>query len=141
LLKRSKIVEWMGNTFSSTFERDYAQQLEELGLEWDYEKFGVRWLPKPRVYTPDFRLMKLDGEFMFIETKGYFDGEDRSKMAAIKKQYPDMDIRLVFMLPNKKLSKAASAKTYAQWAEQHGFKWSSFCIPTEWRDLCDKKMV
>jgi predicted nuclease of restriction endonuclease-like RecB superfamily len=128
--------EWRGTTFASGFERDFAKQLTKWGLSWEYEKDSFYWFPNPRVYNPDFKITKDDGSVYYIETKGFFDPNSRAKMACIKKQFPDVDIRMVFMDPNKKVTKSKTGKTYGQWAEKAGYDWSSFCIPTEWRNGC-----
>lgn len=75
---------------------------------------------------------------MYIETKGFFDYEARYKMATVRKQYPDMDIRMVFQEPGKKLSRAKSSIQYSTWAENNGYKWSSPCFPNCWRLECAK---
>ena len=55
-------------------------------------------------------------------------------MLAVKKQHPDLDIRLVFQAPHNTLTKK-SKTTYAQWAEKNGFLWAIYNdIPIEWFD-------
>ena len=125
---------WNGIAFASKFERDFAQQLDKLGMKWEYESDTFYWFPTPRLYKPDFKIFKEDGSHYYIETKGFFDPESRAKMAAIKKQFPEEDIRMTFMDPNKKISKAASGKTYCEWCDKHGYPWSSFCLPQDWRN-------
>lgn len=44
-------------------------------------------------------------------------------MIAVKRQHPELDIRIVFYGPNKK---------YARWAEKNGFKYAFENIPKEW---------
>lgn len=78
-------------------------------------------------YTPDFVLPN----GVFIEFKGYFWPEDRTKHLTIKKQHPTLDIRFVFDSPFNKLNKA-SKTTYAMWADKHGFKWAMKTIPDDW---------
>ena len=86
------------------------------------------------MYKPDFKVIKPDGTAIYIETKGYFDVDSRVKMSCIKEQFPEEDIRMVFMDPNKRISKAPTSKTYGEWCDRAGYKWSSFCLPKEWRD-------
>lgn len=69
---------------------------------------------------------------MYIEYKGNFTGPDRTKMLLVKKQHPDLDIRLVFGRATNKLNRA-SKTTYAMWADKYGFPWSEKVIPEEWR--------
>lgn len=132
---------WRGTTFASNFEKDFAKYLTKLGIEWEYEADSFKWFPNPRVYHPDFKITKPDGTCFYIETKGYFDGSSRAKMAAIKKQFPELDVRMVFMDPRKKVSTSAKTPTtYAEWADKHGFMWSSFTLPKEWRREANAKL-
>jgi hypothetical protein len=71
---------------------------------------------------------------IIIECKGFLDQQDRRKLKAVKDQHPELDIRLVFQKASRKLTKAKSSSTYAQWAEKYGFKWSEDVIPLEWYD-------
>ena len=113
----------------------YRSKLEErLGrwLELNDHPFEYETLKLPykveSVYTPDFILPN----GVIIETKGWFKPEDRRKMLAVKRDHPDLDIRLVFQQPLNTLTKD-SKTTYAAWAEKHGFPWSDVHhIPPEW---------
>jgi len=120
--------------FRSGFEDNVSQFLKENNIEHEYETEQISYV-KPETkhkYTPDFVLTKKDGSKMYIETKGRFVTEDRKKLQLIKKQYPDLDIRLLFQNANAKLRKG-SPTTYAMWAEKNGFKYSSgTVVPEEW---------
>ena len=52
-------------------------------------------------------------------------------MALIKQQYPDLDIRFVFLNAQNKIYRG-SKTTYAMWATKHGFRWAEKAIPEEW---------
>jgi len=84
-----------------------------------------------------------------VELKGEFDLDDRAKMKAVKEQYPDLDIRIVFQQNNflHKMSKTSKKKrldkvskggkirkreSYKDWAEKHGYKCAIGNIPMEW---------
>lgn len=83
----------------------------------------------PARYIPDLRL---PGD-IFVECKGYFDGRARAKMLRVKKQNPNLDIRMLFQRANNRISKSPNSLTYWQWAEKHNFPWSEGeCIPEEW---------
>lgn len=73
-------------------------------------------------YIPDFIITTPLG-VIYLETKGYFRPEAKRKMVAVKKQHPELDIRIVFYSNKKK---------DITWAERHGFKWSVGDIPKEW---------
>lgn len=76
-------------------------------------------------YTCDFVITKSDGGLMFIESKGYFKPKDRTKHVALKKQYPDIDLRILFSSNGKVSSKTS----YAQWAEKQGIGY--YCLSTK----------
>ena len=130
---KSKSADYKGITFASMFERDFAQQLDKIGMKWEYETDTFYWFPNPKIYKPDFKIIRDDGSYYYIETKGFFDPDSRVKMAAIKKQFPEEDIRIVFDNPDKKLSKLENARTYREWADRYSYPCSSFCIPMDWR--------
>ncbi len=82
-------------------------------------------------YIPDFVLPN----GVIVETKGYFESKDRTKMLAVRKQNPGYDIRFLFQNCNVRLTKSPNSKTYADWADQHGFIWAhGTSIPKEWYD-------
>ena len=105
-----------------------ARSLANKKVPYEYESVKLTYVPKPRTYTPDFYLPE---QKMFIEVKGYFDKGDRVKMQLIKEQYPDHDIRIVFLNAKNKIYKG-SKTTYGAWADRHGFKWAEGSIPEEW---------
>ncbi len=87
-------------------------------------------------YTCDFRVVRKDGTVMFVETKGYFKSADRTKHEALKKQFPDIDLRIVFS-SNGWWSKAKRTR-YSDWAEKMGItyhiskKSDGYIIPKGW---------
>ena len=94
-----------------------------------YEKYTITYT-KPETnhsYTPDFVL----SNGIVIEAKGLFEREDRQKHLLIKEQYPNLDLRFVFQNPKLKLYKG-SKTTYGDWADKHGFLWSTRIIPDSW---------
>ncbi len=69
---------------------------------------------------------------VYLETKGYWDPSDRRKVLAVKRDNPDIDLRMVFQSPYNKISKK-SKTTYAMWCEKHAIPWTSFHnIPLDW---------
>lgn len=85
-------------------------------------------------YTPDFVLPN----GIIIEAKGIWDGKDRTKHLAVREQWPDLDIRFVFMrnqplvTSRRKSPRKRPAKTYADWCEEHGFLYAIGQVPEEW---------
>ena len=113
--------------FRSGLEQDNAAYLRKNKVTFTYEEDRIKYITKPRTYTPDFVL----GNGVVIETKGRFMPSDRTKHLLIKEQHPELDIRFVFSNSRTRLSKR-SKTTYGQWCEKHGFQYSDKIIPLEW---------
>lgn len=119
----------MRNTrYRSQFEINLARALAERKVTFEYEQAKLEYIPKPRTYTPDFYLPEQD---IYIEAKGHLDKGDRVKMQLIKQQYPDLDIRFVFVRATNKIYKG-SKTSYADWANRYGFPWAEGSVPEEW---------
>ena len=119
--KRSQI-------FRSGLEEKVAGLLKDLQVSYEYEGTKIPYVIEHN-YTPDFYISKHD---IYLETKGYWDEEDRRKIRNVKKQHPELDIRMVFQSPYNTISKK-SKTTYAQYCEKLDIKWSSFAeIPLSW---------
>jgi hypothetical protein len=113
----------------SGLEERVAEQLDQLGVEYTYEKLKLKYI-KPaseHVYTPDFVLPN----GIIVETKGRFLAADRQKHILVKRHNPELDIRFVFSNSNAKISKA-SKTTYAMWCRKNGYKFADKTIPEEW---------
>ena len=113
--------------FRSGLEEQVAKLLEGLGVTYEYESCKVPYTIQHH-YHPDFILPN----HVYLETKGYWSPEDRRKIAAVKRDNPELDLRMVFQSPFNKISKK-SKTTYAMWCEKHAIPWTSFHnIPLEW---------
>lgn len=114
--------------YRSAFEKEIADQAKKDGIKIEYEPEDsvIEWVPKTKKYLPDFVLKN----GIVIEAKGRLTQQDRTKLLAVKEQYPEIDLRLVFMYDNK-LSRESPTR-YSEWAEKHGFKYAMKRIPKEW---------
>ncbi len=112
--------------YRSGLEEEIAKQLEASRIEYEYEKERITY-HRTCYYLPDFKLPN----GIFIEAKGRFTKEDRGMLLKVKKQHPDLDIRLVFSRSKARISKESST-TYAQWCERWGFPYADKQIPEEW---------
>jgi hypothetical protein len=142
--------------FRSGFEMEFAKELDDLGVDYEYEtpactfkyfrnitnggivdKSGcpmeydkdwriVQWCD----YTCDFMLIKADGRPLYIETKGRFLPKDRTKHRLLKKQYPDVDIRLLF----SENGKVSSKSRYLDWAAKYDIPAGLIVKPTKRRE-------
>ena len=115
--------------YRSGFEHKVSDQLKENKVKFGYENTVIDYI-KPETkhtYTIDFTLPN----GILVETKGRWVLEDRKKHLLIKKQKPELDIRMVFQSANTKIRKG-SKTTYADWCNRHGFLWAQGTIPMEW---------
>lgn len=113
--------------FRSGLEEGVAELLVALGVKYEYETKKVEYTIS-HVYTPDFVLPN----GVILECKGYWDSADRRKIKAVKKQNPDLDLRMVFQAPFNTISKK-SKTTYAQYCEKLDIPWTSYAnIPLKW---------
>ena len=115
--------------FRSGLEEKVAEQLDQLGIVYTYEKVKLKYIrpASEHVYTPDFVL----ANGIIMETKGRFLLADRMKHILVKRHNPELDIRFVFSNSNARISKA-SKTTYAMWCRKHGYKFADKTIPNEW---------
>ena len=114
--------------YRSLFEANFARDLHERKIDAAYEIDKITFIPKPKSYTPDFYIK--EGDF-YVETKGRFFSQDRTKHLLIKEQHPEIDIRFVFLNARNRLDKR-SRTTYAQWCEKNGFLYADKRMPGEW---------
>ena len=113
--------------YRSNLEKDIANLLEGLGVSFQYESEKLSYTIEHN-YTPDFVLPN----YVYLEAKGYWDAADRRKVLAVKRDNPDIDLRMVFQSPYNTISKR-SKTTYAKWCEKHDIPWTSYHdIPLEW---------
>ena len=113
--------------FRSKLEEKVACLLSELGVDYEYESTKVPYTIQHHYY-PAFILPNN----IYLETKGYWDSKDRRKVLAVKRDNPDLDLRMVFQAPYNTISKK-SKTTYAMWCEKHKIPWTSYHdIPLDW---------
>lgn len=103
------------------FERKIHASLKRAKLSFSYESRRIPYVLSGH-YIPDFIIDTPTGT-LYIETKGYFRPEAKRKLVAVKRQHPELDIRILFYSLNKK---------YVKWSEKYGFRWAVGKIPKEW---------
>ncbi len=122
--------------YRSGFEHKVSEQLSEAKIKFRYEDTVINYI-KPEThhkYTIDFTLPN----GILIETKGRWVIEDRKKHLLIKKQHPELDIRIVFQSARTKIRKG-SKTSYGDFCDKHGIQWAEKDIPTKW--LQEKKSL
>ena len=113
--------------FKSKLEERIATLFVTLGVQYEYESEKISYTIQHH-YCPDFVLPN----HVYLEAKGYWAPADRRKILAVKKDNPDMDLRMVFQAPYYKINKK-SKTTYAMWCEKHNIPWTSYHdIPLDW---------
>ena len=120
--------------YRSGFEHKVSDQLKENKIKFEYETTVIDYI-KPQTnhtYTIDFTLPN----GILVETKGRWVLEDRKKHLLIKKQHPELDIRMVFQSSKTKIRKG-SKTTYAMFCDKHDIPWAEKVIPESW--LKEKK--
>ena len=120
--------------YRSGFEHKVSDQLKENKIKFGYEDTVIDYI-KPQTnhtYTIDFTLPN----GILVETKGRWVIEDRKKHLLIKKQHPELDIRIVFMSGKTKIRKG-SKTTYGMFCDKHDIQWAEKTIPESW--LKEKK--
>ena len=128
VMAKNKRKEALANGYKSGFEYETAKMLEKKKIKFKYESEKVSFTvpAKSRTYTPDFFLPN----GIIIEAKGFFRITAQRILKAIKKQHPELDIRLVFYDCNKKVQ--GSNLTCKAWATKYNFKFADKAIPIEW---------
>ena len=128
-MKKKKLSQKKPLKYKSKYEETFGNNLTKQGLEFKYEKKSIEYVVKHK-YKLDF---DVEDGILLIETKGYFKAADRNKHLEIKKQYPNLDIRFLFMHDNR--IHKNSLTRYSDWCKKHGFKYAISplgIIPKEW---------
>jgi hypothetical protein len=115
--------------YRSGLEETLAETLTRLGVEFTYECHTLRYVvpEKPARYTPDFVLPN----GIVVETKGRWVTADRQKIALVRKQHPDIDLRIVFSNPRAKITKV-SKTSYADVCDKLGIQYAAKTVPAAW---------
>jgi Autographiviridae endonuclease I len=121
-----KLLNSLIRSFKNKFEGRLFGQLQRNQKKYEYDfSYETEQIPYTIEgnYIPDFPIKKKSGKKMYIEGKGYFRPESKRKMVAVKKQHPELDIRIVFY---------SARKRDIKWAEKNGFPYAIGRIPLEW---------
>lgn len=105
------------------FEERIFKELKKAKADFKYEPTKLPYVIAGH-YIPDFVIHTRNG-LLFVEAKGYLRPEHKRKMVAVKKQHPEIDLRILFYAPKKK---------DIRWAEKNGLRYAFSSIPKEWLD-------
>lgn len=133
---------YKGTDYRSKFELEVAKQLQDKGMEFEYEKESFEYFTKVpscecadcgskevyrrQWYTPDFFL----ANEVVIEVKGYFTAADRKKAQAMKEYHPEVNLKLLFR-SNNKIHKNSDTR-YGDWCDKNNIDWALKEVPQEW---------
>jgi len=118
--------------FRSLYERRIAAYLSSKGIKYGFETRQFKYFTPSRnnvicpncgvvrglverTYTPDFVL----ANGVFIEAKGRLLAKDRSKLRAVVKQHPTLDLRLLFQKDGV-ITESRDKIRYTEWAKSFG---------------------
>lgn len=105
------------------FEKKIARQLRRAKVKFKYEGIKIPYVLSGH-YIPDFVIHTPTG-YIYVETKGYLRPADKRKMVAVRRQHPEIDLRILFY---------ASRKEQIRWATKVGIKYAVGKIPKEWME-------
>lgn len=142
--------------YRSGFEDQVGEFLKSQGIVFEYESTNCKInyykpIPKGVLVDVDWTIQEFKGKVcqsceytvdfyipgrypIWIETKGYFKSEDRTKHKLIKQQHPGLDIRILFQRDNQ----ATPNLSYLEWCEKHDItaavinKKNKIYVPEEW---------
>jgi len=105
------------------FEKRIFNRLRRARARFKYEEEKIPYVLALH-YIPDFIITTKTGK-IYLECKGYLRPEDKRKLCAVKKQHPEIDLRILFYASNRK---------YIKWAERNGIRYAISVLPQEWLD-------
>lgn len=112
----------------SDLEFEIWKQIRRKRVEATYETEALPYIIE-RKYFPDFIIHSRELGKIYVEVKGYLRPEDRSKLRAVKRANPSIDLRLLFAKDNRI---PRSKMKYSDWAEKYGFQYAIGKVPEEW---------
>ena len=107
--------------FLKSRQRKYRYRIE-------YETERIPYVIE-KTYVPDFIVTLSSGHKIYIEYKGYLRKDDERKLLNVKRQHPDIDLRIIFQKDNKMPGRQLR---YSTWARKHEFDYAIGVIPEEW---------
>lgn len=104
-----------------------SKALKRQKVKFTYETERIPYI-LARHYVPDFIIQTKLGK-VYVECKGYLRPEDKSKLRAVKRQNPQIDLRILFYGGT-----TLRERNQIKWAERNGFRYAIETLPKEWAD-------
>lgn len=111
------------NKLRNKFEKRTYDQLKRAKIPFKYESERIPYI-LARHYIPDFILQTKLGK-VYVECKGYLRAEHKAKMAAVRRQHPELDIRILFY---------RGSASNIRWAQKNQIRFAVGTIPEEWME-------
>ena len=131
---KAKNIKYYGKEYRSNFEVDTVKQLHKhrssgtpFTIHYEVDKLSY---VKTGIYLPDFKIIKPDGTYLYIEVKGVLDVDTQVKMRAVKECNPDVTIAFLFQRDN--LIRKGGKMRYSGWCDKYGFDWAIKEVPERW---------
>ena len=127
---------YRGVTYKSMLEVEVAKQLHiahskiKPKFKFDYEHHPFEYVLEPRLYWPDFQIVRSDGSVLYIEVKGYLDRDSQRKMLAVKECHPNETF--VFLFSKNNPIRRGAKMRYSDWCKKHGFDFEIGGVPERW---------
>jgi hypothetical protein len=115
--------------YKSMYEYKISLYLDSIGVEYEYEKTkfeyyistrkgvcrdcGSNKIEESHIYTPDWFI---PSSGVYIESKGIWDGKGRKIQLAMKRDHPDIEIKMLF-LADKWLAQKTKKKKYSEYCK------------------------
>ena len=90
----NSLIKSFKNKFEGRLHASLLRRQPKFKYEFGYEAERIPYTLEGE-YIPDWSIKFPSGRKMLIEGKGYFRPESKRKMVAVKKQHPELDIRIV----------------------------------------------
>lgn len=110
--------------YRCSLEHAVACTLEQWNKRFSYEMVKLPYVVHHE-YIADF----LVGD-VFIEVKGYWPSEQRTKMRLLMKCNPDIKLFVALERPNTRISRQSNT-TYADWCKKYAIPWCPIPINKE----------
>lgn len=121
------------STYRSGGEGSFAADLKRRGIAHDYEAKRIPYTLDCN-YLSDFTLRTKSGKEIVVEYKGWPDDSDLRTLSQVKKQHPDLDLRMVLQ-SRRTLDKPVRKNgklTVRGWCAKHGIPVAAEILPEEW---------
>lgn len=120
----------MKGKFEPKIDAMFRGLADEYGYKVEYEP-RTYTINIAHNYTPDYEITHSDGRRKVFEVKGFFRYDDQRKAIAFRKDFPDVDYRLIFQKNNP--IRKGSKTTYLDFAQKHGIPAVvGEAVPEEW---------